>query len=154
MAMMRDEIKAAILTLRNQVKNPSILDGFLSCLSPQTSIDGRFPFTPTRVITVQDKTMLLHNLVAHAIQEWGWVIRGEKETMDPVPHRTLTEIAKAGFAKYGAYPKERNSVIFVLRTVDEERKLLSDRAAAQERALEMKANQRAGGLDDGEDTKE
>jgi hypothetical protein len=146
-------IRRCILLLRNQVKNPSILDQFLSCLSTSTAIDGRLPFTPVRVICTPDKSMLLHNIVGHAILQWGANARKENDNLNP--HiAELEQIVTNGLALYGAYPKERNSAIHVLRLVSDERKLVADRATAQEKALEMKANQRAGGLDDGEDTKE
>ncbi len=148
----QERIRKAILALRTQVRNPVIMDGFLCCLSPQTSIDGRMPFTPKRAITTQDRAMLLHNLVGHAILAWGVLARGEPNiSKDANPWLAeLEQIVRIGFKDYGAYPKERNSAIYVLRTVADERKLYADRSAAQEKALEMKANIRAGGLVDEE----
>lgn len=147
-ARVKDEqqrLRKCILSLRSQVKNPSIMDSFLSCLSTVTAIDGRLPFTPKKVVTVQDKAMLVHNLAAHAIIDWGILARKEGEpTCDRLVE--LENVVQIGFANIWAYPRERNSAIYVLRTLAEEKALHADRAAANEKALEMKSKIRSGGL--------
>lgn len=142
----RARLRAVVLALRSQVRNPSIIDGFLSCLSPQTAIDGRLPFTAKRVMTVADKTMCLHNTLAHAILTWGAESRGEPS--QPNTHLDLLEaIVKTGFKHYGAYPLERNSAIMVLRTAEEEKKIREERFVKQEKALEAKAKIREDAFD-------
>lgn len=147
-ARVKDEqtrLRKCILALRNQVKNPSIMDQFLSCLSTVTAVDGRLPFTPKKVVIAQDKAMLVHNLVAHAIIAWGVLARKEGEpTCDRLVE--LERVVQVGFANIWAYPKERNSAIYVLRTLEEEKKLHADRTSSQEKALEMKAKTRMEGL--------
>lgn len=133
-------LKAVIFGLRKQVRNPSIIDGFLSCLSPATAIDGRMPFTPRPIIVIPDKSMLLHNALGNAVLAWGKFARNEVAEMVTTDLALLETIIRTGFAKYGAYPKDRNGAIHVLRSVDEERAIRKDRAAATERALEAKAN--------------
>jgi hypothetical protein len=137
----KERLRKVILKLRTQVRNPSILDAFLSNLNPVTAIDGRLPFTPKKVVTTANKTLCLHNAIAHAVLSWGKLARGEAE--EPNPDLVLVEkIAETGFAKWGAYPKDRNSAIHVLRTATEEKQIRADRANATARALEMKANTR------------
>lgn len=147
----RDRLRKVIIALARQVKNRVIMDQFLGCVNPVTSVDGRLPFTPARVVTVEDKTMVLHNLIGHAILKWGRLARGESEETNPELVEVET-IAAKGFKNFGAYPKDKNSVIHVLRTVEEERKIRVARRAAGEKALEMKARIRERG--DGKDTEE
>lgn len=153
----RDRLRTVILSLRKQVKNPAMLDAFLSNLNPVTAIDGRLPFTPHRVVTVANKTMLLHNALSKAVVSWGHLARGEDEEGNPEhlnPNLVLLEqVAASGFQKWGAYPKDRNSTIHVLRTAVEEAKIRKDRAVAQERALEAKARVRDGGSTAAEEPK-
>lgn len=152
----KDRLRKCILALATQVKNRSIVDGFLSCLNPGTAIDGRTPFTAKSVVTIQDRQMLLHNLMAHAVLAWGRLARGE--TTEANPH--LAELERIigtidvsgvtgksirGFHAFFAFPKDKNSVIYVLRTESEERKIRKDRAAAAERALEAKTRILEGG---------
>lgn len=135
-------IRRVILRLRSQVKNPSILDQFLSNLTRLTAIDGRLPFSPKKVVTVANKTMCLHNEVAYAILQWGAEARNESPSVQNDHLALLEKIAESGFKIWGAYPKDRNSAIHVLRTVTEEKALRDSRATAQEKALERKANHR------------
>lgn len=139
----RARLRAVIVKLRTQVKNPAMLDAFLSGnLSPVTAIDGRLPFTPVKVITIPNKTMCLHNILGWAVLKWGFLARNEDGNPGHLnPELELLErIAdtKGGFKVWGAYPKDRNSAIHVLRTAVEEKKIREDRAAAQEKALEQK----------------
>lgn len=150
----RDRLRASILALRKQVHNPSVLDDFLSCLTPATSVDGRMPFTPRPVITVVDRQMLLHNILGHAIIKWGRLARGEANETNPELVQ-LEQVAATGFTQYGAYPRDKNGVIRTLRTVAEERAIRKQWAEAAEKALERKAairEQREDGAPDETDT--
>jgi hypothetical protein len=134
----RLRLRWTILELRRQVRNSSMLDAFLSCLTPTMAIDGRLPFTPSKLVTVEDRSTLIHNTLALAILKWGELARGEKNETNP-ELAFIDEVATVGLDKYGAFPKERNSPIYVLRTYEEEKQLRAKREAAQERALDMKA---------------
>src|SRR5579864_5207098 len=119
----KNRLRKCILSLRTQVKNPVIMDQFLCCLSTVTAIDGRLPFTPKRVVTTQDKLMLIHNLIAKSIIDWGVMARKEWAEPDPISIHLveLERIVGIGFDKIFAYPKDRNSAIYVLRTFAEEK---------------------------------
>lgn len=142
-------LRLVILALRRQVKNTTMLDRLLPCVNPVTSTLDRLPFTPQRVVTEENKTKLLHNHVAQAIWAWGKLARGEVPlialagSVNPVydsMHLDLIErVAATGFKNWGAYPKDRNGAIHVLRTVAEERSIREERAAAQAKSLEAKA---------------
>jgi len=127
-----------IFALGKQLRDRSIMDSFLGNLSGVTAIDGRLPFTPRNVITTQNRVMLLHNLMAHAVIKWGILARGEGEPANPELD-LLEEVAKNGFVNYGAWPKDRNSAIMVLRTATEERAIREKWRNASDRALEMKS---------------
>ena len=137
----RLRIRWCILELRKQIKNVSVLDALLGCLTPAMAVDGRLPFTPCKLVLVEDRNTLVHNTLALAILKWGAFARGEKNGDNPELD-FIESVATNGLRHYGAFPKERNSPVYVLRTVNEERVLRAKRAAAQERALEMKSRMR------------
>lgn len=131
----RLRLRWTILELRRQVQNPSMLDALLSCLTPTMAVEGRLPFTPTKLVLVEDRSTLVHNILALAILKWGELARGEKNETNP-ELAFIEEVATKGLKNYGAFPLERNSPIYVLRTIEEERSLRAKRQAAQERALD------------------
>lgn len=133
----KDRLRALIFKLIRQVRDRSVLDQFLTCLSPATAIDGRLPFTPRHAITTENRVMLLHNTLAHAILKWGMLARGEGDPVN-TELQQLETVAATGFQQYGAFPKERNSAIMVLRTVAEERAVREKRAKAAETAQAMR----------------
>lgn len=145
----RARLLAVLNKLRIQVTNPTRIDKCVSCLSPETAVDGRLPFTVPNVITIPSVNDLLNSLIGKAILAWGVLAR--KEGNPTNPHLVkLEEIAEKGVRKYGAYPVERNSTIHTLRTVQEELEVRQKRAEAEEKALEAKAEARIREEENGE----
>jgi len=128
----QDRLRKVVLALRTQTRQPAVIDQFLACLNPVTSVEGRMPVTPQRVITLPNRMMVVTNMLAHAIIKWGRLARGE----DAEANHELDQLERVvliGFLKFGAFPKDRNSAIHVLRTVAEEKQIRLDRAAAKEK---------------------
>jgi hypothetical protein len=139
----RDRVRAVVNYLRNNAPDTgarSRMDNLLSFINPVTSRPERMPVTPERVITQPDRWRILENTVVLAIIEYGQFARGE--TAEPTfPALLLLErVMGTGIKKFGAYPKERNSVIHVLRSVDEQRQHIADTQARAEKAMSMKAD--------------
>lgn len=130
--MDQDRLRKVVMALRTQTRQPALIDQFLACLNPVTSIEGRMPVTPQRVITIPNRMMVVTNMLAHAIIKWGKMARGEDAQINYELDQ-LERIVLIGFLKFGAFPKDRNSAIHILRTVAEEKQIRLDRAAAKER---------------------
>lgn len=148
----RDRLRKVCLSLRQQTTNPRVYDDMLSCITPISAVDGRLPVTVQRVITVDNKHNLVLNHLARAVLAWGTYARaGGEGTYDTADLDLLEKVAAKGVKYYGAYPKDRNSIIHVLRTVGEEREVRVARHAASERALALKFPEK---VDNGEDKAE
>jgi hypothetical protein len=141
----RNRLRTVVLKLRSQMRDINTLTPYLSCLTGLTAIDGRLPFTPRPVIVVEDRAHCLMNMLSHAYIQWGLLVRGEEGGENPNPFiDELESIAERNFGNFGAYPKDKGGVIHVLRHKDDEKKIGEERAAAKEKALQMKANKLAG----------
>jgi hypothetical protein len=140
---LRDRLHAAIIALRNQTTDAAWrkrLDAFLSCLNPMMAVPDRLPVGHVKVVTKPDRRLILENHLAGAILDYGRTARGEAVMDEHLDLDAVELVADAGLGKYGAFPKDRNSAVHVLRTLSEQRTKVEEWAGSSEKSLKSKAD--------------
>lgn len=113
-----------------------MIDKLIPHLNPVTSHPDRMPFCPAKIMVTDSRLFILKNHVGNAIINYGRFARNEP--LDTRDLEKLEEIAANKFTTYGAFPKDKNSAIHVLRTVKEHRAEMQKWTDAAERSLNKK----------------